>query len=67
MNSARSPFASILMPSKGLGVLAGSMPITEYKAKPDQWAPGFDTPSISESTGHIDSSVGVLNRLLAHA
>jgi hypothetical protein len=40
---ARSPFASILMPSKGLGVLAGSMPITEYKAKPGQRAPGFHT------------------------
>ena len=64
---ARSPFASILMPSKGLGVLAGSMPITEYKAKPGQRAPGFHTPSINDSTGHIDSGVGVSDRLMAHA
>jgi hypothetical protein len=33
----RSPFAAIVMPSKGVGVTAGRIPMTEYVIKPNEY------------------------------
>jgi hypothetical protein len=45
----RSPYAAVLMPSKGVGIRAGDIPMSEYKPRPGE-RPGFHTITTTDLT-----------------